>query len=152
MGFAPTDNGLGMLCRVSQRQVVNVAQHGGLAPLLIGHRPRDLRAPMRAAVTREQARAAAARSASAGCATSTPSSACSSGTRKPICRTADAPRRGAQLGTMEGLRHELLVDDGLGDLIEEVAAHAGGEPGWPQPSSSSCAACGASRLPCPTTW
>ena len=31
MGFAPTDHGLGIICRVSQKQVVNVAQRGGLA-------------------------------------------------------------------------------------------------------------------------
>ncbi len=35
MGFAPTENGLGILCRVSQKQVVNVAQHGGLAAVLV---------------------------------------------------------------------------------------------------------------------
>ena len=126
MGFTPTDNGLAMLCRVSQKQVVNVAQQGGLAPVLIGHRPRDLRAPMRAAVTREHAVRRLAE-------------------RIRRLRDLDAvvnllfwdeetylpdggrSRRGEQLGTMEGLRHELLVDDGLGDLIEEVAAHAGGD-------------------------
>ena len=45
---APTDGGLGMLCRVSQKQVVNVAQRGGLAALLIGYSPAELRAPVRA--------------------------------------------------------------------------------------------------------
>lgn len=43
MGFAPTENGLGVLCRVSQKQVVNVAQHGGLAALLVAHPPSELR-------------------------------------------------------------------------------------------------------------
>ena len=127
MGFTPTDNGLAMLCRVSQKQVVNVAQHGGLAPMLIGHRPRDLRAPIRAAVAREQAQRQLAE-------------------RIRRLRDLDAvisllfwdeetylpdggrARRGAQLGTLESLRHELLVDDGLGDLIEEVAAHSGAKP------------------------
>ena len=35
MGFAATDHGLGVLCRVSQRQVVNVAQRGGVAAVLV---------------------------------------------------------------------------------------------------------------------
>jgi hypothetical protein len=35
MGFAPTDHGLGSICRVSQKQVVNVAQRGGLAPVFV---------------------------------------------------------------------------------------------------------------------
>ncbi len=43
MGFVPTENGLGVVCRVSQKQVVNVAQYGGLAALLIAHPPQELR-------------------------------------------------------------------------------------------------------------
>ena len=42
MGFAPTDHGLGIIARVSQKQVVNVAQRGGLAAVLVGYRPEDL--------------------------------------------------------------------------------------------------------------
>ncbi len=45
MGFAPTENGLGIMCRVSQKQVVNVAQHGGMAAVLVAHPPRELRVP-----------------------------------------------------------------------------------------------------------
>ena len=124
MGFTPTENGLSILCRVSQRQVVNVAQRGGLAPVLVGYKPRELRAPMRAAVPREQAERRLRE-------------------RIRQLRDLDAviglldwdeetylpdggrSRRGAQLATVESLRHDALVDDGLGDLIEEVAAHAG---------------------------
>lgn len=36
MGFAPTHYGVSVLARVSQKQVVNVAQHGGICSLLIG--------------------------------------------------------------------------------------------------------------------
>lgn len=36
MGFAPTNYGVSVLARVSQKQVVNVAQHGGICSLLIG--------------------------------------------------------------------------------------------------------------------
>jgi len=39
LGFAATDGGLGVLCRVSQKQVVNVSQRGGLAAMLVGHAP-----------------------------------------------------------------------------------------------------------------
>src|SRR5882724_9033471 len=47
MGFAPTENGLGIMCRVSQKQVVNVAQHGGMAAVLVAHAPEELRIPKR---------------------------------------------------------------------------------------------------------
>ena len=47
MGFAATDNGLGILCRVSQKQVVNVAQRGGLAAVFVTDTPPDLRIPKR---------------------------------------------------------------------------------------------------------
>jgi hypothetical protein len=40
MGFAPTRYGLGVLGRASQKQVVNVAQRGGMCAVLIG-RPAD---------------------------------------------------------------------------------------------------------------
>jgi hypothetical protein len=41
MGFAPSRYGLSILGRASQKQVVNVAQRGGLCAVLTGHpRPR----------------------------------------------------------------------------------------------------------------
>lgn len=45
MGFAPTDGGLGILCRASQKQVVNVAQRGGVVAVLLGEAPRALHGP-----------------------------------------------------------------------------------------------------------
>jgi hypothetical protein len=39
MGFAPTRYGLSILGRASQKQVVNVAQRGGMCAVLLG-RPR----------------------------------------------------------------------------------------------------------------
>jgi len=39
MGFAPTEYGLGILGRASQKQVVNVAQRGGMCGVLIAERP-----------------------------------------------------------------------------------------------------------------
>jgi hypothetical protein len=121
LGFTPTDHGLAMLCRVSQKQVVNVAQRGGLAAVLVGYRPADLRAPVRQAVPAAQVRARL---------------------RERIRQLRDLEavvgildwdeetglppaaraQRGEQLATVETLRHELLVDDALGDLIEEAAA------------------------------
>jgi len=47
MGFAATENGLGTMCRVSQKQVVNVAQRGGLAALLEANAPPELTIPTR---------------------------------------------------------------------------------------------------------
>lgn len=37
MGFAASDDGLAVLARASQKQVVNVAQHGGLCAVLVCH-------------------------------------------------------------------------------------------------------------------
>jgi carboxypeptidase Taq len=126
LGFTPTDHGLAMLCRVSQKQVVNVAQRGGLAALLVGYQPADLRAPVRQAIPAAQVRAKLRE-------------------RIRQLRDLDAviglldwdeetylpaggrSQRGQQLATVETLRHELLVDDALGDLIGEAAALAAGD-------------------------
>jgi hypothetical protein len=35
MGFASTDDGIAVLARASQRQVVNVAQRGGMAAVML---------------------------------------------------------------------------------------------------------------------
>lgn len=45
MGFAPTRYGLGIVGRASQKQVVNVAQRGGMCGILIGRPPRRLVGP-----------------------------------------------------------------------------------------------------------
>ena len=37
MGFAAGDDGVAILARASQKQVVNVAQHGGLCGVLVSH-------------------------------------------------------------------------------------------------------------------
>jgi len=41
MGFAPSRYGVAILGRASQKQVVNVAQRGGLCAILLGHPPED---------------------------------------------------------------------------------------------------------------
>jgi len=45
MGFAPTKYGLAVLGRVSQKQVVNVAQRGGMCAVVIGQPPSRLVGP-----------------------------------------------------------------------------------------------------------
>jgi carboxypeptidase Taq len=123
MGFAPTEHGLGTICRVSQKQVVNVAQHGGLAPVLVGQRPAELLASTRQPVRADQAR-----------------EELSSTIKKlrdldGVIRLLEwdeetyrpggaADRRASQLAVVEGLRHELLAGDRLGDLVATVQARA----------------------------
>lgn len=45
MGFAPTKYGVAILGRASQKQVVNVAQRGGMCAVLIGRHGRPVRGP-----------------------------------------------------------------------------------------------------------
>jgi hypothetical protein len=45
MGFAPSKYGLSILARASQKQVVNVAQRGGLVAVMTGQPPRRLTGP-----------------------------------------------------------------------------------------------------------
>jgi len=49
MGFAATRYGLASLVRASQKQVVNVAQRGGMAALCLGYPPSGLIGPDHAA-------------------------------------------------------------------------------------------------------
>jgi carboxypeptidase Taq len=121
MGFAPTDGGLGMLCRVSQKQVVNVAQHGGLAAALIGYTPAELRAPVRATARRHEAidKLRSQISDLRGLDAAISVLGWDEETYLPDGARAG---RGEQLGTLESLRHRLLSADALGDLVEEVGA------------------------------
>jgi uncharacterized circularly permuted ATP-grasp superfamily protein len=45
MGFAPSKYGVAILARASQKQVINVAQRGGMCAVLIGRPPGRLRGP-----------------------------------------------------------------------------------------------------------
>ena len=45
MGFAPSKYGVSILGRASQKQVVNIAQRGGMCAVMIGHPPSRLRGP-----------------------------------------------------------------------------------------------------------
>ncbi|MBM4000830.1 MAG: hypothetical protein FJ297_15045 [Planctomycetes bacterium] len=48
MGFAPSKYGIAILGRASQKQVVNVAQRGGICVIAVGHPPMRLQGPERA--------------------------------------------------------------------------------------------------------
>jgi carboxypeptidase Taq len=121
MGFAPTDHGIGIIARVSQKQVVNVAQRGGLAAVLVGYRPEDLQSSIRQPVQSELA---------------------SQELRAVVQRLRDleavihllewdeetyrprdaAEDRASQLAVLGALRHDLLAGDRLGDLLAVLAA------------------------------
>jgi hypothetical protein len=45
MGFSPSRYGLGIMVRASQKQVVNVAQRGGMCAVMVGHAPSRLIGP-----------------------------------------------------------------------------------------------------------
>src|SRR5205085_12371956 len=45
MGFAPSKYGVAILARASQKQVVNVAQRGGICVVLVGRAPGRLHGP-----------------------------------------------------------------------------------------------------------
>jgi hypothetical protein len=47
MGFAPTKYGVAILGRASQKQVVNVAQRGGMCAVLVGRYGKTLHGPGR---------------------------------------------------------------------------------------------------------
>jgi carboxypeptidase Taq len=122
-GFAATDHGIGTLCRASQRQVVNIAQRGGLVALLIGHPPPELRAPARAAPAEGDARMRLRRSID-DLRHLDGAIALLNWDEETYLPAGGRPERGAQLATLEGLRHRLLGKDELGDLIERVALDA----------------------------
>ncbi len=119
MGFAPTDNGIGCLCRVSQKQVVNVAQHGGMAALLVAEQPTDLRIPRRSQVSSESGAKALRREVGEILKLDAVISLLEwdEETYLPGGARGD---RGDQVATLETLRHGRLVSDRIGDLIADA--------------------------------
>lgn len=116
MGFAPTDHGLGIIARVSQKQVVNVAQRGGLAAVLVGYRPADLKSSTRSPVQSDRAwhELRVVVHKLRGLDAVTHLLEWDEETYRPR-DAADA--RASQLAALEGLRHEFLAGDRLGDLL-----------------------------------
>lgn len=121
LGFSPTEGGLATVARASQKAVVNLAQHGGLAVMLIGHPPTELRVPRRAAIGRNDGEKRLRRWISDLKALDDTISLLGWDEETYLPRKAH-DGRGEQTATVESLRHRLLVDDELGDLIDEVAA------------------------------
>lgn len=124
MGFAPTENGLGVMCRVSQKQVVNVAQHGGMAAVLLVHPPGVLAIPRRSrAHLRESQKAL--RTSIAELIHLDRAIAALEWDEEVELPPGGREDRGDQLATLSGLRHRLLASDHLGDLIEEAEGASG---------------------------
>jgi carboxypeptidase Taq len=120
MGFAPTDNGLGALCRVSQKQVVNVAQNGGLAALLLGEPPENLQIPRRPQRSPEGVQLALRRQI-AELRHLDQAIALMEWDEETNLPVMGRLQRGEQVSTLEGLRHAILESDRLGDLIREAS-------------------------------
>ncbi|HUJ02227.1 MAG TPA: carboxypeptidase M32, partial [Rhizomicrobium sp.] len=126
MGFAPTDNGLGVLCRVSQKQVVNVAQHGGMAALLVGELPKTLEIPKRPLKGPDSAKETFRRQI-AELRHLEHTISLLEWDEEVMQPVAGRALRGEQVATLEGLRHNILTSDRLADLIADVAAGCEGE-------------------------
>jgi len=131
MGFAATENGLGTMCRVSQKQVVNVAQRGGLAAVLEAEAPAELAMPTRA-VSRTAAAQSELRNQIRELRHLDHTIALLGWDEETMLPAAGREERGEQLATLEGLRHALLTSNSLGDLIEQVSANGGASGDWPR--------------------
>ena len=127
MGFAATENGLATVCRVSQKQVVNVAQRGGLAAVLEAEAPVELRIPKRP-ISRYEDWEQSLRKQLSELRHLDQTIALLGWDEETMLPNAGRAERGGQLATLEGIRHAMLVSDRFGDLVEEVAAQSeGGE-------------------------
>lgn len=131
MGFAATENGLGTMCRVSQKQVVNVAQRGGLAAILEAEAPSELAMPTRA-INRTAAAESELRTQIRELRHLDHTIALLGWDEETMLPAMAREERGEQLATLEGLRHALLTANSLGDLIEQVSAKADADGDWPR--------------------
>jgi carboxypeptidase Taq len=120
MGFAATENGIGILCRVSQKQVVNVAQRGGMAAVFVTDTPTDLRIPKRA--TQSQNVEQKLRAKIAELRNLDRIISLLGWDEETMLPAAGREQRGEQLAILEGQRHALLVSDSLADLMEDTAS------------------------------
>lgn len=115
-GFAATEGGLGVMTRVSQKKVVNVAQHGGIAALLIAEQPMNLRIAKRPAAPMADA-AVTLRQEIKTLLDIDHAIALLEWDEETYIPAAGRAERGEQIGTLESLRHNLLISDRLGDLV-----------------------------------
>ena len=126
MGFAPTDNGIGVLCRVSQKQVVNVAQHGGLAAVLVANPLKDLRLPQRSQKRAHDA-IRTLRTRIAELHHIDQAVALLEWDEETYLPPKGREQRGEQAATLEAIRHNMLTSDEFADIIEEAALESGGD-------------------------
>jgi len=127
MGFAPTDHGLGVLCRVSQKQVVNVAQRGGMAAVLIArdsptgpvHPGGQIRSGGARDTFREKLATVRDIDATIGLL---------GWDEETYLPASGHAQRGEQLATLESLRHRLLLEPELYDVAVELADHSTDDP------------------------
>ena len=150
MGFAATENGLGTMCRVSQKQVVNVAQRGGLAAVLEAEAPAELRIPKRS-LGRSEALAQSLRAQISELRHLDQTIALLDWDEETMLPPAGARRTRRAARDARRLRHALLVSDRLGDLVEEVAAQSEGNE-RSRASLRCFGGCGAVRSRCPRIW
>ncbi|HMI95452.1 MAG TPA: hypothetical protein VK479_03005, partial [Micropepsaceae bacterium] len=129
MGFAATDNGLGILCRVSQKQVVNVAQRGGLAAVFVTDTPPDLRIPKRPQANRDSTEQTL-RNSIKDLRNLDRVIALLGWDEETMLPASAREQRGEQLALLEANRHALLASDRLADLIEDVASRNGNSESW----------------------
>lgn len=129
MGFAATGDGLGNLCRVSQKQVVNVAQRGGIAAVLVTDKVPDLRMPKRS-MRRAGGAQQTLRAQIAELRHLDNVIALLGWDEETMLPGAGRAERGEQLASLEGLRHGVLTSERLGDLVEEVAAETENDENW----------------------
>jgi carboxypeptidase Taq len=121
LGFAPTDGGLGTVARVSQKAVVNVAQQGGMAAVLLGRAPTELRVPRRSAAGGREPEARLRRRIVDLRSLDSTLSLLGWDEETYLPDGARAGR-GDQIATLESIRHHLLTDEGFGDLVDAVAS------------------------------
>lgn len=124
MGFAPTEGGLGNLCRVSQKQVVNVAQRGGVAAVLVAGEGAVSEAKLRGpARQRRGADAMAALRAEIASIRHLDAAVDLLGwDEETVLPPGARAERGEQLATLEALRHRALISPWLGEWLAEARA------------------------------
>ncbi len=120
MGFTPTDHGLGVICRVSQKQVVNVAKRGGIAALLVARdiepaqEERSSRIRTGGALETFRSRVSTLRDLEA-------TIGLLGWDEETYLPELAHAQRGEQLATLEAARHALLLDAELFDVASELA-------------------------------
>ena len=140
IGFAATENGLGTVCRVSQKQVVNVAQRGGLAAVLEAEPPAELRIPKRP-INRAEDLEQSLRAQISELRHLDQTIALLGWDEETVLPPAGRAERGQQLATLEGIRNRLLARTSLAIWWRRLPHSLMATNGW-HASSSCSGVCG----------